>query len=314
MSKPFAASDIPDQSGKIVIITGGNSGIGYHTALELARKGATVVIACRSVAKGFEAQRQIQREAPDADVQVEKLDLASQASIHDFARNYLGSGRPVHLLINNAGVMALPRRTETADGFEMQFGTNVLGHFALTGLLMPAMAATARDSAAGSVRVVTLASIAHLQGHIVLDDLQQEKNYSPWSAYRQSKLADLMLALEMDRRLRDCGSAVWSVAAHPGVANTNLFVRDAPAWQQTFRKISGALIGLLLNTPAQGALPTLFAATSPDAKPGGYYGPQGLREMRGPVGLARISDRAQNRTMAGELWQACERLTGVKLP
>jgi NAD(P)-dependent dehydrogenase (short-subunit alcohol dehydrogenase family) len=314
MSRPFTASDIPDQSGKTAIITGGNSGIGYDTALELARKGATVVIACRSVDKGRNAQRRIESEVPEAKVSVEALDLASQASIHDFARNYLGSGRPLHLLINNAGVMALPKRTETADGFEMQFGTNVLGHFALTGLLLPAMVATARDSTAASVRVVTLASIAHQQGHIVLNDLQQEKNYAPWGAYRQSKLADLMIALELDRRLRDCGSPVVSVAAHPGVANTNLFVRDAPGWQQRLRKIFGALIGMFLNTPAQGALPTLFAATSPHAKPGGYYGPQGIREMSGPVGPARISDRAQNRAIAAELWKVCEHLTGVKMP
>jgi NAD(P)-dependent dehydrogenase (short-subunit alcohol dehydrogenase family) len=314
MAPPFTVADVPDQHGKTAIITGGNSGIGYYAALEFARKGASVVLACRSVDRGREAQQRIQQEAPDADVSAEALDLASQASIHDFARNYLGSARPLHLLINNAGVMSLPKRTETADGFEMQFGTNVLGHFALTGLLLPALSATAREPEDGAVRVVTLASIAHLQGRIVLDDLQQEKHYSPWAAYRQSKLADLMIALELDRRLRACGSPVWSVAAHPGVANTNLFVRDAPAWQRPFRHISGPIIGLLLNTPAQGALPTLFAATSPNAKPGGYYGPTGLREMRGPVGEARISDRAQNRTMAAELWQACERLTGVKMP
>lgn len=314
MSQHWSAADIPDQSGKIALVTGGNSGIGYSAALELARRGATVVIACRSLDKGRKAQRSLQREAPDSEIQVEVLDLASQASIHDFARNYLGNGRPLHLLINNAGVMALPKRIETADGFEMQFGTNVLGHFALTGLLLPALAATGRDSAKGSVRVVTLASIAHLQGHIVLDDLQQEKSYSAWGAYRQSKLADLMIALELDRRLRECSSPVVSVAAHPGVANTNLFVRDVASWQRPFRKISGAFIGLFLNTPAQGALPTLFAATSPNVKPGGYYGPQGLREMRGPVGEARISDRAQNRTMARDLWQTCERLTGIKMP
>ena len=314
MSNHFTTANVPDQHGKTAIITGGNSGIGYYAALELARKGASVVIACRSVDRGREAQQRIQREAPGADVSVEALDLASQTSIHDFARSFLGSSRPLHLLINNAGVMALPKRTETADGLEMQFGTNVLGHFALTGLLLPALSATARESEDGAVRVVTLASIAHLQGRIVLDDLQQDKDYSPWGAYRQSKLADLMLALELDRRLRACGSPVWSVAAHPGVANTNLFLRDAPRWQRPFREISGALIGLFLNTSAQGALPTLFAAASPGAKPGGYYGPTGLREMRGPVGEAKVSDRAQNRSMAAELWQACERLTGVKMP
>jgi NAD(P)-dependent dehydrogenase (short-subunit alcohol dehydrogenase family) len=314
MTQHFTSADIPDQSGKTAVVTGGNSGIGYCAALELARKGASVIIACRDVAKGGEAQSRIQREVSGADVSVEALDLASQASVHDFARNFLGTGRPLHLLINNAGVMALPKRTETMDGYEMQFGTNVLGHFALTGLLLPAMAATAPNISAGSVRVVTLASIAHMQGRITLDDLQQEKNYSPWGAYRQSKLADLMIALELDRRLRDCGSPVMSVAAHPGIANTNLFVRDVPSWQRPFRIMAGSIIALFLNTSAQGALPTLFAATSPNAKPGGYYGPTGLREMRGPVGAAKISNRAQNRTMAAELWQACERMTGVKMP
>jgi NAD(P)-dependent dehydrogenase (short-subunit alcohol dehydrogenase family) len=313
MSKTWTTANIPDQTGKTAIITGGNSGIGYYAALELARKGATVVLACRSVARAQEAVQRIQAAVPNADVTAEPLDLARQSSIHDFARDWLGSARPLHLLINNAGVMALPRRTQTEDGFEMQFGTNVLGHFALTGLLLPALNVTAQ-TALERPRIVTLASIAHLGGSIQLDDLQSEKKYSPMVAYQQSKLGDLMFAFELDRRLQNCGSPVMSVAAHPGVANTPLFVRDAPDWQKPVRRMIGPLIELFLNTAEQGALPTLFAATAREAKAGGYYGPQGFQEMRGEVGEAKISDRAKNRTIAAELWQKCEELTGVRFP
>jgi NAD(P)-dependent dehydrogenase (short-subunit alcohol dehydrogenase family) len=313
MSKPWTAANIPDQSGKTVLITGGNSGIGYFAALELARAGAQVVIACRSLAKGHEAATRIQTMVPRAHIAVETLDLASQSNIHDFARGWLGNARPLHVLINNAGVMALPKRVATEDGFEMQFGTNVLGHFALTGLLLPALTETAKTSTEAP-RIVTLASIAHLHGHIKLDDLQSEKKYSPMVVYQQSKLGDLMMALELDRRLRAMGSPVVSVAAHPGVANTNLFLRDAPAYQRPIRLGIGKMFDLFLNTAALGALPTLFAATSRDVKPGGYYGPQGFMEMRGEVGEAKIADRARNRTVAAELWQKCEELTGVRFP
>ena len=313
MSQHWTAAEIPDQTGRTAIVTGGNSGIGYFAALELARKGASVVLACRSVAKGQEAASRIKSSIPGANISVEALDLAAQSSIHDFAAQWTGNSRPLDLLLNNAGVMALPKRKETADGFEMQFGTNVLGHFALTGLLLPALTATSK-TAALAPRIVTLASIAHLGGRIDFDNLQSEKKYSPMPAYQQSKLGDLMFALEMDRRLQACGSRIESIAAHPGVASTALFLRDAPPWQRPLRRVIGLGMDLLLNTAERGSLPTLYAATSPEAKPGGYYGPQGFKEMRGWPGEARISDRAQNRTTAAALWEKCEQLTGVRFP
>lgn len=313
MSKHWTTADIPDQTGETAIITGGNSGIGYYSALDLARKGANVLLAVRSLARGEEAARQIRAAIPHSHVDAARLDLASQSSVHDFARNYLGSGRPLHLLINNAGVMALPKRVETEDGFEMQFGTNVLGHFALTGLLLPALNATAK-TAPQPPRIVTIASIKHLSGRINLADLQATSKYSPGGAYGQSKLGDLMFALELDRRLCACGSRVMSLAAHPGVASTNLFLRDAPKWQRPARKAVGSIIHALLNSAGQGALPTLYAATSPDAKSGGYYGPKGFFEMRGPVGEAKISQRAQDTRTAAALWEKCEQLTGVRFP
>jgi NAD(P)-dependent dehydrogenase (short-subunit alcohol dehydrogenase family) len=313
MSKQWTAAEVPDQSGRTAIITGGNSGIGYFAALELARKGANVVLACRSVDKGKQAARDIEKAVPKAQVSVEPLDLASQGSIHSLAAQWLGDARPLDLLINNAGVMALPKRTETQDGFEMQFGTNVLGHFALTGLLLPSLTATSQ-TATKAPRIVTLASIAHLRGRIELDNLQSEKKYEPMETYSQSKLGDLMFALELDRRLQACGSRVESIAAHPGVAPTQLFLRDAPAWQRPMRRVVGVFMGIALNTAEKGALPTLYAATSAEAKPGGYYGPTGLMEARGPVGVAKVSDRAQNRTIAAQLWERCEELTGVRFP
>ena len=309
----WTAADIPDQSGVTAIVTGGNSGIGYFTALELARKGARVVLACRSVAKAEAAAQKIRAAVASALVEVQQLDLAWQASVHKFAGKFAASGRPLHLLINNAGVMALPKRTETPDGFEMQFGTNVLGHFALTGLLLPAIV-SAGQSASAPPRIVTLSSLAHMDGAIHLDDLHLAHEYTPWKAYRQSKLGDLMLALELDRRLRAKSIRILSVAAHPGIAETNLFTRDAVRWQQPFTRFTGKLISLVLNTAERGALPTLYAATDAAAEPGGYYGPQGLREARGYPGPARIAGRAKKKDIAAALWEKCEALTGVSFP
>jgi NAD(P)-dependent dehydrogenase (short-subunit alcohol dehydrogenase family) len=315
MSKParWTAANIPDLSGKTAIITGANSGIGYFTALELARKGATVVLACRSLPRAEAAAQKIRDEVPGASVLPRHLDLASQASVHKFAQDYLASGQPLDLLINNAGVMALPKRTETVDGFEMQFGTNVLGHFALSGLLLPALISTAH-SAASPPRIVTLSSIKHKMGKIYLDDLQLTRSYTPGKAYGQSKLADLMFAFELDRRLRGKNIPVLSVAAHPGIAETNLFIRDAAPWQRPMRVAVGKIISLILNTPERGALPTLYAATGPATVSGGYYGPLGLFDARGYPGPARIAGRAQNVAIAAALWQQCEALTGVRFP
>jgi NAD(P)-dependent dehydrogenase (short-subunit alcohol dehydrogenase family) len=312
MSEKWKAADIPSLAGKRVIITGANSGIGYHAALKLARKGAQVVLACRDRRRGEDAIALLHADSPGAHTELAILDLASLSSVRDFAKKELTLHRPLHILINNAGVMAPPKRLQTADGFELQFGTNVLGHFALTALLMPAL-----EQAAASPerpRIVTLASIAHKRGQLNFDDLQSAKTYSPMKAYQQSKLADLIFAFELDRRLRAANSGVMSVAAHPGVANTNLFqVGDHSPFEKTLRNLFGHAIGIVLNSDSEGALPTLYAATSPDAEDGGYYGPQGFQEMRGDdVDRAIVAPQARDTSAATRLWQTCEDLTGIK--
>lgn len=315
MGKTWTLADIPSQTGKRVLITGANSGIGYHAALTLARKGAHVILACRDRRRGENALARLVAEAPGTSSEVAILDLASLASVRDFAAHQLDLHRPLHVLINNAGVMAPPKRQQTSDGFELQFGTNVLGHFALTGLLLPALKQAAAESSEPP-RIVTIASIAHKRGHLNFDDLQYKQNYAPMKTYQQSKLANLMLALELDRRLRAAGSKIVSVAAHPGVANTNLFQTwQHSAMEDAARRLLGHLIGTFLNTEAEGALPTLYAATSSDATGGGYYGPQGFQEMCGEeVGPAKIAPQARNAAAAARLWNLCEEFTGVSYP
>jgi NAD(P)-dependent dehydrogenase (short-subunit alcohol dehydrogenase family) len=312
MSNTWTLAEIPAQTGKRILITGANSGIGYHAAFTLARKGAHVILACRDRRKGEAALARLDGEAPGTGTELATLDLASLASVREFAARQLDLGRPIDILINNAGVMAPPKRLETADGFELQFGTNVLGHFALTGLLLPLLQQAAEHATAP--RIVTIASIAHKRGRLNFDDLQYQQHYAPMKTYQQSKLANLMLALEMDRRLRAAGSTVLSVAAHPGVANTNLFqTGQHSAVENAARKVIGHLIGAFLNTEAEGALPTLYAATSSDATGGGYYGPQGFQEMCGEeMGPAKIMPQANDRAAAAQLWDVCEELSGVK--
>lgn len=314
MPRPWTPANIPDQTGRRAIITGSNSGIGYPTAMELARHGATVVIAARNRAKGITAAERINREVGEPRAEWTMLDLASLSSVRDFADRELARNAPLDLLINNAGVYAPPKRLETADGFELQFGTNVLGHFALTGQLLPALDRAAAIPSATPPRIITVASIAHKRARLHLENLQFQGNYRPISAYGQSKLANLMLALELTRRLRASGSPILSIAAHPGVANTNLFLRPAaPAFERTMRTLSGHFIGALLNTEMEGALPTLYAATFPDAVNGGYYGPQGLAEARGSyVGPAKVAPQARDEVTAKRLWSVAEELTGVR--
>jgi NAD(P)-dependent dehydrogenase (short-subunit alcohol dehydrogenase family) len=314
MNKPWTVADIPPQIGKRVLITGANSGIGYHAASTLARKGAQVILACRDEQRGEEALARLNAAAPDARAELAFLDLASLASVRQFAQRELAGQRPIHILVNNAGVMAPPKRLETADGFELQFGTNVLGHFALTALLMPALELAATESP-DRPRIVTIASIAHKQGKIDFNDLQSRKTYSPMQSYRQSKLADLMFAFELDRRLRAANSRVMSVAAHPGVANTNLFRGgDRSATSRAARELLSHFIGAVLNTDYAGALPTLYAATSRDVVDGGYYGPLGFLEARGSrIGEASVARQARDASNAGRLWQVCEELTQIRL-
>jgi NAD(P)-dependent dehydrogenase (short-subunit alcohol dehydrogenase family) len=310
MSTEWNPAQIPSLDGRRVIVTGANSGIGYHTVAVLARHGAEVVLACRDVRRGEEALARLRLDQPDAKLSVGRLDLASLASVRDFADRQLDQGQPLDLLINNAGVMAPPHRLETVDGFECQFGTNVLGHFALTARLMPLLEAAAQRSK-DAPRVVTVASIAHKTGRIDFDDLQSTRHYGPMRAYRQSKLGNLIFARELDRRLREAGSRVISVAAHPGVAKTNLFRDDRTVMTRAVRSLLGEMIGTLLNSDVDGALPTLYAATAADVQHGGYYGPLGLFEARGKrVGPARIAPQALDTEVAKRLWQVCETLTG----
>ncbi|HWG17063.1 MAG TPA: oxidoreductase [Acidobacteriaceae bacterium] len=314
MRRGWTVREMPSQAGRRALVTGANSGIGFYAALELARKGSLVLLGARDPMRGEAAAARIRSEVRDAKIELVLLDLASLAQVRAFAEAELARGTGLDLLINNAGVMAPKTREVTADGFEMQFGVNVLGHFALTALLLPALERAAQRHGPAP-RVVTIASIAHKRGRIDFEDLQAEKRYDAMGAYRQSKLADLMIALELDRRLRAAGSRVMSVAAHPGVAQTPLFLRsEHKGVERVVRQGMGVAIRLFLNSAAQGAVPTLFAATAPEAESGGYYGPQGFEEMRGgDVGAAIISVQAQDREIAARLWEECERLTGVKM-
>lgn len=301
MSSKWSSEQIGDQSGRSAIVTGANSGLGLATARELARHGARVVLACRNVLKGQEAIASIQAEVPDAQVELAELDLASLASVESFAEQFSSEHDGLDLLINNAGVMAPPRR-ETADGFELQLGTNLLGHFALSARLID------RLHGRTDARVVTLSSNAHKMGRIDFEDLQSKRGYKRWGAYGQSKLADLMFALELDRRLRAAGSTIKSVAAHPGYAATNLQTAAPPALD---RIVMTATNLLLAQSAEMGALPSLYAATYPDLAGGSYVGPDGIGEFRGHPHIVSPSSSARDATVAARLWETAEELTGV---
>jgi NAD(P)-dependent dehydrogenase (short-subunit alcohol dehydrogenase family) len=304
MSSSWTSEQIPDQSGRTAIVTGANSGLGLSTARELSRHGASVVLACRNIEKGIAAQRTIVSDVPQARVEVAELDLGSLASVEAFATGFRAShgSDGLDLLINNAGVMAPPRR-ETADGFELQLGTNLLGHFALTGRLIGLMEGR-RDA-----RVVTLSSNAHKMGRINFDDLQSERGYRRWSAYGQSKLADLMFALELDRRLRAAGSSIRSLAAHPGYAATNLQTAAAPAADRIVMRLTNLVMAQSAET---GALPTLYAATEPGLEGGSYVGPDGIGEFRGHPQLVSPNRAARDEQVAARLWDVAEDLTAVR--
>jgi NAD(P)-dependent dehydrogenase (short-subunit alcohol dehydrogenase family) len=277
MAEKWTADRIPDQSGRTAVVTGANSGLGAITARELARAGAKVILACRNTGKGDIAAGAIRSEVPDADVTVAALDLSSLDSVRAFAESFRAEHEGPDLLINNAGVMAPPRQ-ETTDGFELQFGTNHLGHFALTGLLVGGM--EGREDA----RVVTVSSGAHRMGRISFDDLQGQRHYSRWRAYGQSKLANLLFTFELDRRLRSAGSGIKSLAAHPGYSATNLQSAAPPRLDSMIMAFTNAVFA---QSDEMGALPTLYAATEPGLEGGTYAGPDGLAEQRGhpkPVG------------------------------
>jgi NAD(P)-dependent dehydrogenase (short-subunit alcohol dehydrogenase family) len=304
-TKDWTTEDIGDQHGRVALITGANTGIGFETAKVLATRGATVVLACRDQAKMRSAAARLREAAPGADIATLPLDLASLASVRAAAAQFRGAWERLDLLINNAGLM-IPPYGRTADGFESQFGVNHLGHYALTGLLLDRLLHTA-----GS-RVVTVSSNAHRRGTINFDDLQAERGYRPMDAYAQSKLANILFTYELQRQLSASGATAIAVAAHPGAARTEL-MRHSP-WH--FRLVvsprTRMLFSWLIQDQAAGALPTLRAATDPQARGGEYYGPDGWREFTGrhPV-LVQPVPRARDADVQRRLWHESQRLTGV---
>jgi NAD(P)-dependent dehydrogenase (short-subunit alcohol dehydrogenase family) len=302
MASKWTTADIPDQSRRIAVVTGSNSGLGAVTARELARAGATVIIACRNTDKGEQAAAGIRSAVATADLEVAPLDLADLSSVREFAQRIGAERDRLDLLVNNAGVMAPPRRL-TADGFESQFGTNHLGHFALTGLLMPSLLA------ASAPRVVTLSSGMHRFGTIRFDDLQSEHGYNNWRAYSQSKLANLMFCFELARRAADAGTDLTSVSSHPGYAATNLqFAGPAKAYERAFMVVGNKLIA---QSAEMGALPSLYAATFPDLPSGSFIGPDGFMEGRGHPHVVTGVSKSYDREAWSRLWEISEQLTGV---
>jgi NAD(P)-dependent dehydrogenase (short-subunit alcohol dehydrogenase family) len=303
MSK-WTPRQIPSQQGRLAIVTGANSGIGYQAARYLARASAEVILACRNAEKGEAARAKIAADYPAANVQVRVLDVADLDFVRRFAAEFLNDGKPLDLLINNAGVMALPERRTTAQGFEMQFGTNHLGHFALTGLLLRALLRQA-----GS-RIVTVASIAHKGGKLNFDDLNAERRYDPRGAYQQSKLANVVFGLEFDRRLRARAAGTQSIVAHPGVAVTNIISNGMGNGLQG--RIVNTLMPLVAQSDDRGSWPLLYAATSPDAHGGGYYGPDGIAEIKGTPVEVKPKPHAMDPAAGKRLWDVSEELTGVR--
>jgi NAD(P)-dependent dehydrogenase (short-subunit alcohol dehydrogenase family) len=301
---PWTANDLPDLAGRTAVVTGANSGIGLEAARELARKGARVVLACRDPGRASTALDEIRRDQPGASVEVQPLDLANLASVNQFAKGCLAENESLDLLVNNAGVMAIPRR-ETADGFEMQLGTNHLGHFALTGLLLQRLRP-------GS-RVVNVSSTAHRMGRMRFDDLMGERRYGKWRAYAQSKLANLLFTYELQRRLEAQQAGPIAAACHPGYAATNLqFVAarmEESSWKERVMRTGNRLMS---QDASMGALPTLYAAGATQVRGGEYIGPDGFAENKGYPKLARSSRRSHDRAAARRLWEISEELTGVR--
>lgn len=299
MSQPFTAASVPDQSGRTALITGSNTGIGWEAAAVLAGKGARVLLACRSQEKGAAALERIQRLHPEAELAFVPLDLGSLESVRKAAARIAGEAR-IDLLINNAGIM-MPPREETADGFESQFGVNHLGHFALTGLLLGKLRET--DGA----RVITVSSGAHKAGRIRFDDIHAKKSYSRVARYGMSKLANLLFTHELQRRLEAAGDGTAALGCHPGVSDTEL-TRSFPARMQALTRL---LTSPFSHPPPKGALPTIRAATDPEARGGEYYGPGGFLELTGPPVRNEPSRASRNPETARRLWDLSIELTGV---
>jgi NAD(P)-dependent dehydrogenase (short-subunit alcohol dehydrogenase family) len=300
----WTAAQLPDQTGRTVMVTGGNSGIGFHVARELTRHGARVVLACRNAAAGESAAERIRRVRPGAEVSVAALDLASMSSIRQLADEWQG---PLDVLINNAGVMAPPRAVTTEDGFELQFGTNHLGHYALTGLLLPTLLA------GPAPRVVTVASVAHFGGTDEVLEANAGGQYNPQRTYSNSKLANLLFAFELDRLAREKQLPLVSNAAHPGVSATGLVGDPQGMGANRFlRTVAPPFLRVFTQSAAAGARAVLYAAAV--AESGTYTGPQRFGETRGAIGVAKLSSYARDERLARKLWQLSEELTGLHYP
>lgn len=304
MSK-WTVADIPPQNGKVAVITGATGGLGYETALALAGAGADVVLTGRNAEKGATALKKIRALHPRASVRYESLDLASLAGVASFTKRFTKENERIDLLVNNAGIMMLPTRQVSADGFELQLATNYFSHFALTAQLLPLLSAA-------NARVVTLSSIAARRGAIHFDDLQFLSGYNPQTAYGQTKLACLMFARELQRRSAADGYGITSIAAHPGISSTEL-IENGMGRNSMAARLK-PILGMVFQTPAAGALPTLYAATSPDAQPGGYYGPDGFMEIRGAPTEASVPRAAEDQAASARLWTVSEQLTGSYFP
>jgi NAD(P)-dependent dehydrogenase (short-subunit alcohol dehydrogenase family) len=302
---PWTAADIPDQTGRVALVTGANSGLGFQTSRRLAGRGATVLMACRSAEKAAEAIGSIRAEHPGAAVELVSLDLADLASVRKAADEALARHSRLDLLVNNAGVMALPYRV-TADGFEMQLGTNHLGHFALTGHLIDRLLETEQS------RIVNVSSGAHRMGAMRWDDLHGRQRYRKWPAYGQSKLANLLFTRELQRRLAAAGSSTLAAAAHPGYAATHLqAVGPEMSGSSLMRRLTDIGNSIAAQSDEMGALPLLYAATAPGVQGGEYFGPDGIGELRGHPRRVGMSARARSDADARRLWQVSEDLTGV---
>jgi NAD(P)-dependent dehydrogenase (short-subunit alcohol dehydrogenase family) len=302
----WTTTQIPDQTGRIIAITGATSGLGLVSAQTLAASGAELVLAVRNTANGETVAAGIRAKHPTAKITVSALDLASLASIAEFARRADATLPRLDVLINNAGLGMQPTRHTTKDGFEQQFGTNHLGHFALTAQLIPTLLR------APAPRVVPVASIAHRRGKIAWDDLQTERPYNGRTAYGQSKLANLMFGLELAARATEQGSRLASIPAHPGVSSTGFIqATEMPGYMRTVGSFAIALLG---QSAAAGAEPQLYVATMPDAQNGQYWGPDGFLEVRGKPAIARVWPHAQNRADWQRLWQVSEELVGLQFP
>lgn len=301
-NKVWDIGTIPSQKGKTVIVTGATSGIGYETALALAKADATVVLASRNEAKGNMTLEKIRQIYPSATVCFMHLDTSSQSSVKTFCNEWLNTGRKIDTLILNAGISNVPKREETKDGFERQLATNYLGHFTMTALLLPCMNSDAR--------IIPVSSLAHKRTHLRFDDLQLKQHYNPMTAYNHSKLAVLTFALELSRRLQEQNSAIKVLPVHPGVAATDI-TRGGDRANPVIRKVAKTMFGIIGQSAVEGAWPLIYAATSTDVQNGTYYGPGGAGERKGSPKQAKIAPHAADRGNAKRLWEMTEVLLGL---